>query len=162
MWWFYLLPWAKFAHSFSVIILAGAYIAHCQTSIMELFCENSKGLKVLNYFHKKAPSQMFGRVLMPPLYNSEHVSLYRIIWWSKYWKLFWKIVLKYRIKMFFLLKMHANNRHLKLNFCWGVTRSFLGDFQKNHSAKRIQWVTSVADNWSNSFLLKNYLYCLLK
>ena len=83
---------------------------------------------------------MFGRVLMPLLYNSEHVSLYRIIWWSKYWKLFWKIVLKYRIKMFFLLKMHANNRHLKLNFCWGVTRSFLGDFQKNHSAKRIQWL----------------------
>ena len=35
---------------------------------MELFCEYNKRLKAVNYFHKKAPSQMFHKVLYTPLF----------------------------------------------------------------------------------------------
>ena len=106
---------------------------------MELFCENSKGLKVLNYFHRKAPSQMFGRVLMPLLYNSEHVSLYRIIWWSKYWKLFWKIVLKYRIKMFFFIENACQQQALKIEL---LLRSY-SKFFRRFSEKSLGETNSV-------------------
>ena len=33
-----------------------AYLERSRTSMMELFCENSQQLKVVNYFGKKAPS----------------------------------------------------------------------------------------------------------
>ena len=35
---------------------------------MELFCEYNDLLKAVNYFHKKAPSQMFHKVLCMPLF----------------------------------------------------------------------------------------------
>ena len=35
------------------------YLEPSQTSTMELFCENSWRLLAVNYFQKKAPSQMF-------------------------------------------------------------------------------------------------------
>ena len=34
---------------------------------MELFCENSKRVKAVNYFRKKALSQMFDSVFKAPL-----------------------------------------------------------------------------------------------
>ena len=30
---------------------------------MKFTCENSKGLKAVNYFHKEIPSEMFGWIL---------------------------------------------------------------------------------------------------
>ena len=33
-----------------------AYLEHSQTSMMELFCENSQRLKAVNCYGKKAPS----------------------------------------------------------------------------------------------------------
>ena len=39
-----------------------AYLEPSQTSMMQLFCENSKQLQTANYLFKKAPSQIFGWV----------------------------------------------------------------------------------------------------
>ena len=38
-----------------------------RTFTMELFCGNNSRLKASNYFHKKAPSQMFNWILQTPL-----------------------------------------------------------------------------------------------
>ena len=38
---------------------AETYLEPTRTFPMEFFCENSKRLKTVNYFRKKAPSQMF-------------------------------------------------------------------------------------------------------
>ena len=38
-----------------------AYLKPCQTSMMELFSENSDFWK--SYFHKKSPSKMFNKVI---------------------------------------------------------------------------------------------------
>ena len=44
----------------------GACLVHCQISMKERFGENSRRLKVANYC-KKAPLEMFNRVLITPL-----------------------------------------------------------------------------------------------
>ena len=37
--------------------------------MMEIFCENSEGLEGVNQFHKKTPSFIFERVLIPCIVN---------------------------------------------------------------------------------------------
>ena len=44
-----------------------AYLEPSRTSTTELLCENSYGLKSVNYFRKKALSQIFDWVLNTPL-----------------------------------------------------------------------------------------------
>ena len=46
-----------------------AYLEPSQTSVMELFYENSCCLKAVDCFRRKAPSQMIDRVLDMPLLN---------------------------------------------------------------------------------------------
>ena len=52
---------------FSIGLVAEAYFGTYQTSVIELFCEKSEYLKIVNHFWKIAPSQMFARVLNTPL-----------------------------------------------------------------------------------------------
>ena len=40
-------------------VMEVSYLESCQTSKMELFCENSQRPKDVNYLRKKAPPQMF-------------------------------------------------------------------------------------------------------
>ena len=42
------------------------FLQSCQTSTMELFCENSQRPKEVDYFRKKAPPQMFHWILNEP------------------------------------------------------------------------------------------------
>ena len=42
-------------------VMREAYLGSCQTSTMELFCDNTSPLKTANHFWKKALSQMFPR-----------------------------------------------------------------------------------------------------
>ena len=43
------------------------YLEPCQTSMMKLFCENSKGLEAVKCFRRKTPSHMFEKFLITPL-----------------------------------------------------------------------------------------------
>lgn len=47
--------------------LTEAYLEPSRTSSMEMLCKNSEQLKTVDYFRKKAPSQMLDRVLNTPL-----------------------------------------------------------------------------------------------
>ena len=62
---------------FSQAILQ-TYLGHRQTSRMELFSKLVNGVKDVKYFRKKAPSQMFGRVLNTPLYTKWTES--KLLW----------------------------------------------------------------------------------
>ena len=42
---------------------SGIYLGACQTCMVEIIFENSKQLKVVNYFRKKSPSFMFDGIL---------------------------------------------------------------------------------------------------
>ena len=52
--WFLNMPWA---------IMFEAYLEYSQKSMVESFCENSEQLIAINYFYKKAPSQILNWVL---------------------------------------------------------------------------------------------------
>ena len=53
------------------------YLEPSRTSTMEVFCENSWKLLAVNYFHKKAPPLMFGKVRQTPLDICDGYSLPR-------------------------------------------------------------------------------------
>ena len=55
---------AKYKKKLRVLV---AYLELSRTSTMELFCENSERPLAINYFRKKAPSQMFDWTLNTPL-----------------------------------------------------------------------------------------------
>ena len=38
------------------LLIAEAFLEFCQTSMMELFCENSYRIKAVHFFHKRYPS----------------------------------------------------------------------------------------------------------
>ena len=48
------------------LLAAEAYLEHYQISQDRVFCENSSQLKAVNYFCKKASSQLFDMVLNGP------------------------------------------------------------------------------------------------
>ena len=50
------------------ILTSEASLEPSQTSMTDLFCKNSKWLKVVNYFRKEVPSHMFGSALNTLLY----------------------------------------------------------------------------------------------
>ena len=56
------------------------YLEPCQTSMMKLFCENSKGLEAVNCFRRKTPSHMFERFLITPLAVSFSFTVNEITW----------------------------------------------------------------------------------
>ena len=55
--------------------LTEAYLEPSRTSSMEMLCKNSEQLKTVDYFRKKAPSQMLDRVLNTPLSRTFHRRL---------------------------------------------------------------------------------------
>ena len=54
-----------------------AYLEPSQTSMIQLFCKNSKQLQTANYLFKKAPSQIFGWVQ-----NTSPIWMYLVIFRS--------------------------------------------------------------------------------
>ena len=64
---------------FTRALVSEAYLGHCQTFMIEHFCENSNGV---SYYFEEAPLSMFDKVLNTSLCLS-HILEYIMFKWTK-------------------------------------------------------------------------------